>query len=226
MNFALTHRAEYTPQEAHWQYVEHFAEAMGKQSIEFPLPIDNDFEDYLVAHDVDMLFISCVNSRREIQYYLNYCRELRIPYLFLLDTTIGLTLPHTILLPVTLLEEEVHKAQFCAHIARFCKAEVLILRAHDYGHKALQNAQKIITFLEKFEVAFSESTAVKDSFSMWRELPQVQRERECNLTILTASREYGLDDIIFGPPERAVISRSTAPVMLVNPRGDLYSLCD
>jgi len=32
--------------------------------------------------------------------------------------------------------------------------------------------------------------------------------------------------LIFGPPERKAIARSQVPVMLVNPREDLFSLCD
>jgi nucleotide-binding universal stress UspA family protein len=46
------------------------------------------------------------------------------------------------------------------------------------------------------------------------------------LILLTASREYGLDDWLFGPPEQYVIRHSQVPVMLINPRADLFSLCD
>jgi len=46
------------------------------------------------------------------------------------------------------------------------------------------------------------------------------------IVLLSASRDYGLDDIIFGPKERHLIQKSTVPVLLVNPRGDLYALCD
>jgi nucleotide-binding universal stress UspA family protein len=35
-----------------------------------------------------------------------------------------------------------------------------------------------------------------------------------------------LDDWLFGPPEQYVIRHSPVPVMLVNPRADLFSLCD
>ena len=36
----------------------------------------------------------------------------------------------------------------------------------------------------------------------------------------------GLDDIIFGPKERKIIKNIDIPTMLINPRGDLYALCD
>ena len=35
-----------------------------------------------------------------------------------------------------------------------------------------------------------------------------------------------LDDIIFGPKEQHMVKKSEKPVLLVNPRGDLYALCD
>ena len=54
----------------------------------------------------------------------------------------------------------------------------------------------------------------------------VQTETGHQLLVLTTSREYGLDDILFGPPERHAIQRSQVPVMLINPRADLFSLCD
>ena len=68
--------------------------------------------------------------------------------------------------------------------------------------------------------------AHKDSFSLIREASERQRDFRHDLLILTASRDYGLDDILFGPPERKAIQRSLVPVMLVNPREDLFSLCD
>ena len=45
-----------------------------------------------------------------------------------------------------------------------------------------------------------------------------------SLLMISASRDYGLDDILFGPKELKVI-KSTVPVMVINPRGDLYALC-
>lgn len=68
--------------------------------------------------------------------------------------------------------------------------------------------------------------ARKNSFSLIREASERQRDFRHDLLVLTASRDYGLDDILFGPPERHAIRRSLVPVMLVNPRDDLFSLCD
>ncbi|MCM1035661.1 MAG: universal stress protein [Paludibacter sp.] len=185
-----------------------------------------DWETYTEQHDVDMLCISCRNDVRLLQHHLNACRSLRIPYLFLTDTMKKIQSLHVLLLPVTMLEEEVHKAQIGSSLARYTGAEIVLLRAHDYGSKAKRNTERMCVLFDKLEVSYRVEEARKDSAHVMRELTDRQRDFLSDLIILTASREYGLDDILFGPPERGVIRRSMVPVMLLNPRGDLYSLCD
>ncbi len=68
-----------------------------------------------------------------------------------------------------------------------------------------------------------EHAARTDSMSLYKEVTTV---RNTDMIVWTASRDYGLDDLLFGPAERKIILRSAVPVALLNPRGDLYSLCD
>ena len=75
-------------------------------------------------------------------------------------------------------------------------------------------------------ISYEVIEARKDSFKLMQEAAERQRDFHHDLLILTASRDYGLDDILFGPPERHAIRKSLVPVMLVNPREDLFSLCD
>ena len=75
-------------------------------------------------------------------------------------------------------------------------------------------------------ISYEVCMARKDSFKLIQEAAERQRDFQHDLLILTASRDYGLDDILFGPPERKAIQRALVPVMLINPREDLFSLCD
>jgi nucleotide-binding universal stress UspA family protein len=52
-----------------------------------------------------------------------------------------------------------------------------------------------------------------------------QEELQADLLMISASRDYGIDDIIFGPKEEKIVKKSTIPVMVINPRKDLYALC-
>ena len=200
----------------------------------------------------DILQIHCLNSRRIIQRHLNECREERRPYVFFTDTMnptaeggptakrsfsdSGLTgedgLLGTILVPVSMLEEETYKAEICTYLARKTGAHIILLQAHDYGHKAQNNVNRIVTHIEQVKertgekITYEVVMAKKDSFHLMREAVERQREFKNELLVLTASRDYGLDDLLFGPPEQHAIARSSVPVMLVNPRADLFSLCD
>ena len=199
---------------------------------------DNN-EDIRVEH--------CDGSRRGIQQVLDACREERRPYVVIKDNCSaqqsccsevqnGSTLS-SILVPVTMLEEEVYKAEVCTYLARKTGAHLILLRANDYGSKAIKNTQRIITHIQTIAertgepITYEERIAKGDSFHIHKELPVLsstlqEGDRGRLLILLTASREYGLDDWLFGPPEQYVIRHSQVPVMLVNPRADLFSLCD
>ena len=199
---------------------------------------DNN-EDIRVEH--------CDGSRRGIQQVLDACREERRPYVVIKDNCSAQqsccseaqnsSTLSSILVPVTMLEEEVYKAEVCTYLARKTGAHLILLRANDYGSKAIKNTQRIITHIRTIAertgepITYEERIAKGDSFHIHKELPVLSStlqggDRGRLLILLTASREYGLDDWLFGPPEQYVIRHSQVPVMLVNPRADLFSLCD
>ena len=205
-------------------------------------------------HTDDIRVEHCDGTRRGVQQVLDACREERRPYLVIKEQgtrskDISLTTDQTnqngldswflvpgssILVPITMLEEEVYKAEICTYLARKTGAHLILLRANDYGSKARSNTQRIITHIQTIAertgeaITYEERIAKGDSFHIHKELHQlpIANNQYPSLILLTASREYGLDDWLFGPPEQYVIRHSPVPVMLVNPRADLFSLCD
>ncbi|MBQ2438979.1 MAG: universal stress protein [Paludibacteraceae bacterium] len=189
---------------------------------------DNN-EDIRIEH--------CEGSRRSIQQVLDACREERRPYVLIKKDLKEHSKLATILVPITMLEEEVYKAEICTYLARKTGAHIILLRANDYGSKAKRNTQRIITHIRTIcertgnKITYEEQVAKGDSFHIHKELASIsynlqKKDKGGILILLTASREYGLDDWLFGPPEQYVIRHSSVPVMLVNPRSDLFSLCD
>lgn len=187
----------------------------------------------------DIKLIECANEKRTIQRNLNESREERRPYVFI-TSTMNVKPLRRLLVPVSMLEEETYKAEICTYIARKTGAHIILLQANDYGSHAQQNVNRIITHIEKINerlqaspitndqlpISYEVVLARKNSFKLMQEASERQRDFQHDLLILTASRDYGLDDILFGPPERKAIQRALVPVMLVNPREDLFSLCD
>ena len=113
----------------------------------------------------------CDGTRRGVQQVLDACREERRPYLVIKEQgtkskDIVLTTDQTnqkgidsrflvpgssILVPITMLEEEVYKAEICTYLARKTGAHLILLRANDYGSKAIKNTQRIITHIRSEE---------------------------------------------------------------------------
>jgi hypothetical protein len=174
--------------------------------------------------EASFLFIQLFENKL-IRKPLNDCRDLRIPYLFYKDSFGALDLTRVIL-PIGFLEEELEKAQFASAFGRFCGSEIKMLLANDYGSKATTNADKMKSLFDKFDFNYTLDKATKDSFNVEKEAIQVAENENAGLIIVSASRDYGLDDILFGPKEYHVVKKSNVPVLLVNPRGDLYALCD
>jgi len=181
-----------------------------------------------IADDAEASFLFIQPGTMKIRYLkkiLNECRELRIPYLVSPDYFPPLK-PDKVLVPINFLIEEIEKAQFASAFGRFCNSEICLLTANDYGSKARSNALKISSVLDKFGLKYLQQTSKNDSFKIEYDAIAKAHAEKYNLIIASASREYGLDDIFFGPKELHLIRKSTVPVMLINPRGDLYTLCD
>ena len=162
--------------------------------------------------DASFLFIQ-LSDASSIRSHLKACRDLRIPYVLFKDAFAEMDLTKVIL-PIGFLEEELEKAQFAAAFGRFC------------GSKAATNAERMQSLFDKFDFKYTLEKATKDSFKVEKESVRVAETMNAGMIIVSASCDYGLDDILFGPKEYHVLKKAAIPVLLVNPRGDLYALCD
>lgn len=178
------------------------------------------------SNEVSMLFIQQLkSSKQSLQKTLTACRDLRIPY-SLYKENHCLKQIESVIVPVGFLEEELEKAQFAGAFGRYCNSEIKLLQANDYGSKASINTDRILEFLAKFNLTVHHIKAQKDSFKVDFEALSIAEDSSKTIVLITASRDYGLDDLLFGPRELKLIKKSSTPLLLINPRGDLYALCD
>ena len=182
-----------------------------------------DVADVLEQLDASLLVVELTN-KLSVQTYLDAFRALRIPYLFVRAGQ----KPNfeKVALPISFLIEDKEKGPFAAAFGRFFKSQLVIFQPKDYGTKALQNIDAIKTLLDSFQLNYEVRKAFKDSNGVEREAANWAASGEAGLVLVSASREYGLDDLLFGSKERKMITNTNVPIMLINPRGDLYTLCD
>ena len=191
----------------------------------FVLDVDDDFTGYMEHTEASMIVFEITDKKpyNKPLKQLGWCRQLRIPYFFVkAEQPIRFD---KVLVPVGLLNEEREKGPISSSMGRFFNSEILLMPANDYGSRAKQNTQAIQTLLDKFSLKYRYITSTKDSFKVELEAALKVPELGADMLIISASRDYGMDDIIFGPKELKVIRKATVPVMVINPRADLYTLC-
>ena len=191
----------------------------------YVLDVDYDFTDCMEHSEASMIIFEITDKKpyNKPLKQLGWCRHLRIPYFFVkADQPIKFD---KVLVPVSRLIEEREKGPFSSSMGRFFNSEILLMPANDYGSNAKQNTQAIQTLLDKFSLKYQYVTAKKDSSGVEKEAALKANELGADMLIISASRDYGMDDIIFGPKELKIIKKTNIPVMVINPRGDLYTLC-
>ena len=199
--------------------------AYQKENLIFNEKVDNaeKLAEFTELQDAALVIFE-LTKNADIQRYLNVCRGLRVPYLFVrTDAKFCL---EQISLPVSFLIEDKEKAPFASAFGRFLKSKILIYSPKDYGSKARQNINQMKTLFNSFSLDYEEKQGKKDSFGIEREAAQNAENDNCGMVIISASREYGLDDIIFGSKEKKILQKTQIPILLINPRADLYVLCD
>jgi len=223
LSFAADESEQQLTEERHRQWIDESAHAV----ISMIRPARMMLHEALTSMEAAFLIIEPASGSvyNKIQPILNNCKPLRIPYFFVNQQTTSISLD-SVLVPVGFLTEEKEKGIFASKLARFCDSAITLLQAKDYGSRAERSVQQIQTLFEKLNVTCTIEQARKDSFRVQSEASSRACNGDAGMIVITASREYGLDDVLFGPPERKIIQNATVPVMVLNPRPDLYVLCD
>lgn len=160
-----------------------------------------------------------------IKQQLSMCRNLRIPYLFVQKAGNVLDQIKRILVPVGFLVEEKEKGPLSNSFGRFFGSDIVLLEPNDKGSKARQNLFFLRKLLDGYKQEYIIKKGKKSSFGIEKEAIALAQAEMAEMVFIMASREYGLDDMFFGPKEYHVLKKAKLPVMVLNPRDDIYVLC-
>lgn len=187
-------------------------------------------DSFLEKEDVILLVLQLSDKKRlknQLKNYLALCRELRLPYIFIKEWESPTPEIDSIYAPVGYLVEEKEKGKWTGSFHKFMKTRITFVQPKDRGTRAARNLKFITDLLDKRETPYNIIKGVKPTGKGPKEALQIilnQNDKNAML-MLSSSRDYGLDDIVFGPREFHVVKKATMPVMLINPRDDIYMLC-
>ncbi len=212
------------------RFANNLASSLNKNLITTTLPA-LDAEAILKELDI-ILFVCQISSnssqRKQIKQLLKEFREVRVPYLFVKenssfnDSTIS-----NIIAPVNFLPEEKEKASWCNNLGRLLNSDVTLIKPKDHGSRAAKNVAFISGILAKTQVPATIIDGNKSSSKIEFEALNLIKNQQLKnpLLMISASREYSLDDIFLGPKEQHVALKAEMPLLIINPRDDIYELC-
>lgn len=176
-----------------------------------------------IHHEKEKVFFNAKNI-------LKMFRNARIPYV-IADASPGKDLYKKLVLPVNYYIENKEKALWASYFGRFHSSEISIIHTsfRDKGYKVLQ--ESILKFIRQFFNEFCLNYTLHHTgnipVSIDRFALTYAREINAGIIIVMTTLEYAFDDYLFGPPEKKILQEiSGVPVMFINPRKDLYCMCD
>lgn len=164
-------------------------------------------------------------QKNRISDILMACRDLRIPYIGVPEDGTDFNGLNKIALPIGFLVEEKEKAPVSNVFCEYCNSELELIQPNDKGKRASRNVEFITKILHNYKRNPKIIKGGKSSFKIELEAVDLSIERNYDIIFISASREYTLDDIFFRPKENMVLWKSDVPILIINPRDDIYVLC-
>ncbi len=182
-----------------------------------------------VAEQYDGILL--VTSSNKLKSKLSALQLSSIPFLFVKSSHEEELKYNKVLLPVDFRKVMKDTSLWASYFGRFNESSILVLSASDTDSDQSRNVSKNLKFIKKLlsnlqlNVQFKE--AKNGSFRLNKEALQVCDKSESNIIISPSSKNISLIDVIIGLPEKKIIKKANeTPVLLINPKRDMYILCD
>jgi nucleotide-binding universal stress UspA family protein len=157
-------------------------------------------------------------------------RELRIPLLIVQNKMPDAQTFRQIILPVDFSKESKEKASWAGYFSKLNHSAITIIHtsySDDFFATQLRNNLILIKKLfNTLNAAFEIHKAEKVRYGIDRYGVAYAKMKGAGMIIIMTTKEMGIDDFFLGPREKRIITNEDQlPVMMINPRDDLYVPC-
>ncbi|WP_423128376.1 hypothetical protein [Gaoshiqia sp. Z1-71] len=175
--------------------------------------------------------IMLVLTGEKIKTKLPALQQSQIPFLFVKGSDRDFLQYNKVMLPVDFRKVMKDTSLWASYFGRFNQSSIEVMVAKDknneYGAMTKKNKRFIEELLFKLHLDVRFRTAQKGSFGLPFEALDRCREDDCRLIIIPSSRHISLIDLMVGLPEKKIIQKAgNMPVLCINPKRDMYILCD
>jgi len=174
------------------------------------------------------------NSRlrfyKDVQF-IKETKQFKMPFLMVHSKEPHPEQSNVIYLPIGFRKEEKEKLIWASYFGRFNNSRIKVIKARESDSTARGRVTAHIQFAKKFFDQFNLDYEIlnssKSSFGITKEALQLAHDNKKGIVMICTTKHYGPEEEIIGPPELKVIkNREQVPVFCVNPRKDLYILCE
>jgi hypothetical protein len=157
-------------------------------------------------------------------------RTLRIPLLVVQNKMPDAKVFDHIILPVDFNRESKEKASWAGYLGKLNKSFITVTHT-DYrdGFLGVQLRNNLMLVKKLFTTLGTPNEfhkAEKVRYGIDRYSVAYAKMRKAGMIIITTTKEWGIDDYILGPVEKRIIcNEDQLPVMMINPRDDLFVPC-
>lgn len=175
--------------------------------------------------------IMLVLSNEKVKSKLPALQQSPIPFLFVKGSNPDTLRYSSLILPVDFRKVMKDTSLWASYFGRFNHSKVTILSAteknSDYAKMIKKNLRFIEKLLYKLQLDVHQRTTSKGSFGLPFEALTQCRGNGYDLLIIPSSKNISLIDLLIGLPEKKIIRQAgETPVLCINPKRDMYILCD
>ena len=199
-----------------------------------PIPISSLTLKGNLANCIDRIAeqydgIMLILTSEKIKTKLAALQQSQIPFLFVKGSNY---LDYKkVLFPVDFRKVMKDSSLWASYFGRFNQAEIMVIgsteKDKDNARKTAKNLKFIEKLLYKLNLNVGFKTTAKNSFGLPFEALNQCKENQHDLLIIPSSKNISLIDLIIGLPEAKIIKKADQlSVLCINPKRDMYILCD
>jgi hypothetical protein len=166
--------------------------------------------------------------------YSKWSRAVRlspVPFLFVNEKQTTISDYKKAILPVDLRKESNDAILWASYFARFHRSGINAIAACDKMKENKKSVQKNILGMKKLFSTFNLGIKVfkgqTNSLKIQFEALDLAQQSDADLLIILGSSYVTVFDKLIGLPEKKIMKKAgLLPVLLINPRKDMYILCD
>jgi hypothetical protein len=154
-----------------------------------------------------------------------------IPILFVNERQTEIPDYKKIVLPIDLRKETKDAVLWASYFARFNNSGINVLAATDKNKENIRSVAKNILSIKnlfsKLNIAVKVFKGKQNSLNIQFEALELAQSSRADLVIVLGSSYISFIDLLIGLPEKKMIKKAEElPILIINPRKDMYILCD